>query len=177
MTPRFPIPRKISFAHKPYRGVTLRQMIYLVVGAASGGLLLINQIGDLDLIIRGVIALLIFGVFLALAYVPIQGGHLDSWLPHVLRYLFRPRLRVWRKTGPDEGTGLVESADLAAATPAPPLVPAAAAAKESILDRPIRELLPFGFLIDALVIVALILLTVYLVQQGYQTLAMLYLSH
>jgi hypothetical protein len=154
--------------------VTLRQLIYLVSGAAIGGLLLSNDLGGLDLIARGTIALLIFGVFLAIAYIPFQGGHLDSWLPHAIRFLLRPRLRVWRKTGPGDGAGLSAPAALDTAAAAPPgepvLAPAAAAAKVSILDRPIHELLPFGFLIDALVIVVLVLLIIYLFLQGYQTL-------
>ncbi|MBU1752101.1 MAG: hypothetical protein KKA73_30850 [Chloroflexi bacterium] len=176
MANRFTIPRKMDFARKPYRGVTLRQLIYLALGAAAGGLVLLNGVGDLDLVARGAIALLILAAVLALAYVPFQGGHLDSWLPHALRFLLRPRLRVWRKTGPGELTGLgapvgVEMAEplvgeLQPLAPAPPDV-VVEQTQVSVLDRP---LLPYGILVDLLVVGALTLATIVLVQGGYQAL-------
>jgi len=163
MSHRFTIPRKMGFSRKPYRGVTLRQLIYLAIGAAAGGLILLNDFGGLDLVGRALIALPIFGLCAALAYIPIQGGHLDSFLPHVFRYWLRPRLRVWRKTGPGFA-GLGGPVDLIDAPLAPPPV---VLPRESILDRP---LLPYGILVDLLVIVTLTLVTIFLVQGGYQLL-------
>ncbi|MBU0492381.1 MAG: hypothetical protein KKA73_01650 [Chloroflexi bacterium] len=175
MAQRFRIPKKVTFARQAYRGVTLRQLIYLVVGAALGGLFLLNDVGGLDFIVRIVICLVIFALFAALAYTPVQGGHLDSWLPHLLEFIVRPRLRVWRKTGVDDAA-LAEpiAMDMMAPEP-PPLAPALpevplTAAQASILERPIQDLLPYGVWIEILVVVTLILVTLFLFQGGYQVL-------
>lgn len=90
-------PRRIDFGLRPYKGLTLRQILWLVVAFSSAGLVVLSELGGLSLEIKLALGGLLVGLGLVLAFVPLWGKPLDVWIPILVRFYLSPRRRVWRK--------------------------------------------------------------------------------
>ncbi len=166
-------PRKIRLGFRPVYGLTLRQLLYVAAFGTLGGLIiLVGPLQGLGLIVRLVIGLAFVCIGLVLAFLPIGGMRLDDWFPIVLRYLLRPRRRVWRKRdvirSPSRSPG---------AQPAAPLhTPGWSVPQPNLASVPVQTPAPIRaekrvargviVMIEAAAVVALIALTFYLQQSG-----------
>jgi len=95
MPRRHEIPTHLNVEDRAIYGLTIRQVMYLTVGAA-GGYALWNQWPGLPLAFRGVIVLPCLLAALILALVRPYGRGLDEWLFVALHHLAVARASVWR---------------------------------------------------------------------------------
>lgn len=91
-------PRKIRLGFRPVYGLTVRQLLYVAGFGTVGGLLILaGPLHGTDMLVRAGVGLTMVVIGLTLAFMRVRGLALDEWLPIGLRYLARPRKRVWRK--------------------------------------------------------------------------------
>lgn len=97
---RHEIPTHLNVEDKALLGLTMRQLTYLMVGAADAYSLWNQPAGvPLGLRLSLVAACLVASV--ALALVRPHGRGLDEWAFILLHYAARPRASVWRPKEPD----------------------------------------------------------------------------
>lgn len=164
-------PRKIRLGFRPVYGLTIRQMIYLAAFGTAGGLVILaGSFQSTSLIVRAVVGLVLIVVGLTLTFLRIGGLALDEWLPIGVRYLFRPRRRVWRKRD-------VQCPNVATPKPMPaPRVDPSPRARTQA--KPEAHVPPFEsvrrspastaaiVLTDAFILIALAAVTIYLRERG-----------
>jgi PrgI family protein len=161
-------PRRLRLGFRPWYGLTLRQLFYLLIAASiAGGVVLTGSGEGADLIVRIVIGLFVILVGVALAFFRLSGLSVEQWLMAKVQFFLHPQRRVWTRGGgrslhPPEG-GLDEA-------PRPPArgVPAPASRRPApasiALSNAIEEV--FVVLIDMFVLFSLFGLTVYLQKSG-----------
>lgn len=169
-------PRKIRLGFRPVYGLTIRQLIYLAAFGTAGGLVILaGSFQGTSLILRAVIGLVLIVAGLTLTFLRVGGLALDEWIPIGVRYLFRPRRRVWRKRD-------VQRPNVSTPKPTPPTPTPPAGPKRKPRTRtrakPIAQVAPVEtvrrspastaaiVVTDAFILIALGVLTVYLHEKG-----------
>ncbi len=104
MTRRHEIPTHLNVEDRAFYGLTIRQVMYLTVGAA-GGYELWNQWPSLPLVIRVILAVPPLLLALIFALVRPHGRGLDEWLFVALHYAAVPKLSVWQPRDPEPKGG------------------------------------------------------------------------
>ncbi len=93
-------PRRIRLGFRPWYGLTLRQLAYLVIaGIAAGALVLFGPVEGSGLIVRVLIGLGIISLGVALAFFRKDGLSVEQWLAAQIKFLLRPQKRVWTRGG------------------------------------------------------------------------------
>lgn len=93
-------PRRVHLGFQPWYGLTIRQLIYLVVaGVAAGALVLFGPVQGSGLIVRLIIGLVIISIGVALAFFRKDGLTAEEWLVTQIKFLLRPQKRVWTRSG------------------------------------------------------------------------------
>lgn len=90
-------PRRLDFGFRPYKGLTLRQIVWLVSSFSIAGILVLSRLGGVPLWVKLAIGGTIVGAGLVVSFMPLWGKPLDSWVSALLRFYLSPRRRVWRK--------------------------------------------------------------------------------
>lgn len=167
-------PRKLRLGFRPLYGLTIRQLIYLGAFTVCGGIVILaGPVHGTSILVRAVIGIGLVCAGLALAFFRIGGLALDTWLPIVVRYFTRPRRRVWRKrtaarpvvTTPPlpKKSHTPRERELPQGMPTPNAVPFVPAA--DVRTAPVAK--SALVLIDAFVLGALGLFTLYLQRGGW----------
>jgi hypothetical protein len=88
-------PRRIQLGFRPWYGLSLRQLFYVVCFAVGGGaaILLIPT----DFLIRVLIGLAIMSVGIALAFFRKNGMSIEQWIATWLKFALHPQKRVWTR--------------------------------------------------------------------------------
>ncbi len=93
-------PRRIRLGFRPWYGLTLRQLAYLVIaGIAAGALVLFGPVEGSGLIVRVLIGLGIISVGVALAFFRKDGLTAEQWVVTQIKFWTRPQKRVWTRGG------------------------------------------------------------------------------
>lgn len=175
-------PRRLQLGFRPWYGLTLRQVGYLMFAAMVAGLVVLTgPTKGIEFIARIIGGLVVIGAGVALAFFRFNGLTLERWIVARIRFLFKPQRRVWNR---GEGRRIDDNADLdygsAPPAPAPSLpvvaVPAPkpkAAPKPLVIELPREAVIIFA---DLAMVLAFLVLTVWLKQEGWAELHMWYLS-
>lgn len=177
-------PRRLKLGFRPWYGLTMRQLAYLLFAAMFAGLLVLTgPTKGVEFIIRIVAGLVLIGTGVALAFFRFNGLTLERWVIARIRFLFKPQRRVWNR---GEGRRIDANADLQygneSPTPAPtpqPAVAAAPASKPKTAPKPLVIELPREAVIvfaDLVMVLAFLVLTVWLKHEGWAELHLWYLS-
>lgn len=174
-------PRRLHLGFRPWYGLTLRQLGYLLFAAMIAGLVILSgPTRGVEFITRIVIGLLLIGLGVALAFFRLNGMTLERWIVARVRFLFRPQRRVWTR---GEGRRMDVNADLRYdETPSsmPPPQSAASSsphhARKAAAPAPVTRIPKEAVIIfaDLTMIVALFALTLYLKDGGWAELASWY---
>lgn len=173
------VPRKLSLGFKPFRNMTVRQVMYLVLFGGLAMVVVVTGVSGMEsLLPRLLIAGVVVTVGVVLAFVPLWGSPLDTWLPRALGFLGSARRRVWTKRGGMPPTPLPVSVAPPVTTPTPPPAPTPQPMVAE-LPRPAEtprmmamithywdEVSAFGLLFDAAVLLAVSGLIMYLMRIG-----------
>ncbi|HAL62043.1 MAG TPA: hypothetical protein DCP08_06520 [Chloroflexi bacterium] len=146
-------PRRLDFGFRPYKGLTLRQVLWLVSSFSIAGILVLSHLGGAPMWVKLAIGGTVVGAGLVIAFMPLWGKPLDSWVPILLRFYLSPRARVWRKgetIWEEIGEGKIEFVTGEEADPAVLSPPAVAG-----------EYSPLGLLIGFWIVLSLSTLIVY----------------
>ena len=100
MPRRHEIPTHLNVEDRAIYGLTIRQVMYLIVGGA-GGYALWNQWPGLPLVLRGVLVAPCLLLAIIVALVRPYGRGLDEWLFVALHHISVPKVSVWRPLEPD----------------------------------------------------------------------------
>ncbi|MCC7165503.1 MAG: PrgI family protein [Anaerolineae bacterium] len=176
-------PRRLHLGFRPWYGLTLRQLGYLLFAAMLAGLVILSgPARGVEFVTRIVLGLLIIGLGVALAFFRWNGMTLERWIVARVRFLFRPQRRVWTR---GEGRRMDVNADLRydeAPSSTPPPQPAAEASPQRARKSaalPLVTSIPKEAVIifaDLTMIVALFALTLYLKDGGWTELASWYIN-
>lgn len=178
-------PRRLQLGFRPWYGLTLRQLGYLLFAAMFAGLLVLTgPIKGVEFIIRIVAGLVIIGTGVALAFFRFNGLTLERWIVARIRFLFKPQRRVWNR---GEGRRIDVNADLQyenepppVPTPTPqPQSDVATASKPRSVPRPLVIELPREAVIvfaDLAMVLAFLVLTMWLKQEGWAELQLWYIN-
>ena len=97
-------PRRIQMGFRPWYGLTLRQLAYLVVtGITAGAIVLFGPGHGNDLLVRVLVGLGIISVGVAIAFFRKDGLSAEQWLVTQLKFWTHPQKRVWTRNDA-EGT-------------------------------------------------------------------------
>ncbi|MDQ2743484.1 MAG: PrgI family protein [Chloroflexota bacterium] len=100
MTRRHEIPTHLNIEDRALYGLTVRQVMYLTVGAA-GGYEFWNQCPALPLLVRALLVAPPLLLALIFALVHPHGRSLDDWLFIALHHVAVPKVSVWRPREPE----------------------------------------------------------------------------
>lgn len=93
----YKVPFDFTHEEKVFGGyLSIRQMLYVVFGVASVGILFLPIIMS----IKVLIVLLVFSLFMAFAFLKIQQIYADRYFINILKYLFRKKVYIherWEK--------------------------------------------------------------------------------
>lgn len=93
-------PRRIHLGFRPWYGLSLRQLGYLVVaGVVAGAIVLFGPVEGTGLLVRVLIGLGIISVGVALAFFRKDGLTAEQWVFTQIKFLFQPHKRVWTRGG------------------------------------------------------------------------------
>lgn len=146
-------PRRLDFGFRPYKGLSLRQILWLVSSFSIAGILVLSDLGGAHLWLRLAMGGVIAGTGLVVSFMPLWGKPLDSWVLTLLRFYLSPRRRVWRKGETiweeigEERIELVTGEEAAPAVLSPPAIAV--------------EYSPLGLLIGFWIVLSLSTLIVY----------------
>ncbi len=132
-------PVRINIMERTLFGLTYRQIAWLA-GSGLVAMVLFLNLSALDLVARGILAVLLFGLGAAVAFGVIDGQVPEVWLFHCLAFSRRGRFLVKGARRQDEGkAALTEEAGVPPVAATAPVAAAAAAApiaaKPSIFPR------------------------------------------
>jgi len=106
-------PRRIRLGFRPWYGLTLRQLGYLVVaGIMAGAIVLFGPVEGSGLLIRVLIGLIIISIGVALAFFRKDGLTAEQWLATQFKFWMRPQKRVWTR-GHDDASPRDQIAEIA----------------------------------------------------------------
>lgn len=176
-------PRRLQLGFRPWYGLTLRQLGYLMLAAMIAGLVILSgPTRGVEFIARIVVGLLIIGIGVALAFFRLNGLTLERWLVARVKFLFRPQRRVWTRGAGrridanaelryDEPTNATQSPQ-PAATYSPRRAPKSTPMPR-VASIPNEAVIIFT---DLALVVALFALTLYLRNGGWTELASWYIN-
>ena len=118
-------PVRINIMERTLFGLTYRQIAWLG-GSGLVAMVLFLNLSAVDLVARGILAVLLFGLGAAVAFGVIDGQVPEAWLFHCLAYSRRPRFLVKGARRQDDGQAVLT--DDAGAPPVAAVTPVAAAA-------------------------------------------------
>lgn len=161
-------PRRLRLGFRPWYGLTLRQLFYLLIAALIAGAIVLTGSGEgADLIIRLVIGLFVILLGVALAFFRLSGLSVEQWLIAKIQFFLHPQRRVWTRGGgrslhPPEG-GLEEEPRAPASG-----VPAGGSLRAMPADMALSNTSADAFVVfvDMFVLFSLFSLTVYLQRSG-----------
>jgi hypothetical protein len=91
-------PRRIQMGLRPWYGLTLRQLAYLVVaGITAGAVVLFGPVEGNGLLVRVLIGLGIISIGVALAFFRKDGLTAEQWIATQIKFWSRPQKRVWTR--------------------------------------------------------------------------------
>ncbi len=95
-------PRRIHMGFRPWYGLTLRQLGYLVIaGITAGAIVLFGPFESGGFLFRVLIGLGIISAGVGLAFFRKDGLSAEQWVATRVKFLLRPQKRVWtRGPGP-----------------------------------------------------------------------------
>lgn len=181
-------PRRLQLGFRPWYGLTLRQLGYLLFAAMLAGLLVLTgPTKGIEFIIRIAAGLVLIGTGVALAFFRFNGLTLERWVVARIRFTFKPHRIVWNR---GEGRRIDVNADLQyddeppAPAPTPPPPPVVAdvpvpTPKPRTVPRPLVIELPREAVIvfaDLAMVLAFLVLTMWLKQEGWSQLQLWYIS-
>lgn len=168
-------PRRLQLGFRPWYGLTLRQLIYVVIAGVLGGaaILLIQT----EFLVRVLIGLVFILIGITLAFFRKDGLTVEQWLVAWLKYTTRPRRRVWSRG--DGGARHRQVADIdslnssdGGGTPSPPPVSEDSGPVSNVRllhPTPPAPVWPSGVVvfIDLILVISLFLLVIYLWAEGW----------
>ena len=105
-------PRRIQMGLRPWYGLTLRQLAYLVVaGITAGAVVLFGPVEGNGLLVRVLIGLGIISMGVAIAFFRKDGLTAEQWVATQIKFWSRPQKRVW--TRGDSATSRDQVAEIA----------------------------------------------------------------
>lgn len=94
----YKVPFDFTHEEKVFGGyLSIRQMLYVVIGVASVGILFLPTI---TISIKVLMFLLVFSLFMTFAFLKIQQIYADRYFINILKYLFRKKIYIherWEK--------------------------------------------------------------------------------
>ena len=110
-------PRRVQLGFRPWYGLTLRQLAYLVsAGIAAGAIVLFGPVEGSGLLIRVLVGLGIISIGVALAFFRKDGLTAEQWIITQIKFWTRPQKRVWARS--DSATPRDQIAEIAIDQPA-----------------------------------------------------------
>lgn len=107
-------PRRIQMGFRPWYGLTLRQLAYLVIaGITAGAIVLFGPGHGNDLLVRVLIGLGIIAVGVAIAFFRKDGLSAEQWLVTQIKFWTHPQKRVWTRGDSESATTRDQVADIA----------------------------------------------------------------
>ena len=107
-------PRRIQMGFRPWYGLSLRQLAYLVIaGVAAGAIVLFGPAQGEGLLVRVLIGLGIISIGVALAFFRKDGLTAEQWLATQFKFWTRPQKRVWTRRGAEEASPRDQVAEIA----------------------------------------------------------------
>ena len=92
-------PRRVQLGFRPWYGLTLRQLAYLVVaGITAGAIVLFGPVEGSGLLVRVLIGLGIISIGVALAFFRKDGLTAEQWIATQIKFWTRPQKRVWTRS-------------------------------------------------------------------------------
>jgi hypothetical protein len=92
-------PRRVQLGFRPWYGLTLRQLAYLVIaGIMAGAIVLFGPAGGNELLVRVLIGLGIISIGVALAFFRKDGLTAEQWIATQIKFWTRPQKRVWTRS-------------------------------------------------------------------------------
>src|SRR5512140_254035 len=91
-------PRRIQLGLRPWYGLTLRQLAYLVIaGITAGAIVLFGPVEGSSLLVRVLIGLGVISIGVALAFFRKDGLTAEQWIATQIKFRSRPQKRVWTR--------------------------------------------------------------------------------
>ncbi len=177
-------PRRLNLGFRPWYGLTMRQLAYLLFAAMLAGLLILTgPTKGAEFIARIVAGLLVIGTGVALAFFRFNGMTLERWIIARIQFLFKPQRLFWSR---GEGRRVDANAELrygeepAVPTPASePVATSAPAPRSAPVPRPLVIVLPREAIVifaDLAMVLAFFTLTIWLKHDGCSQLQLWYMS-
>ena len=92
-------PRRIQMGLRPWYGLTLRQLAYLVIaGITAGAVVLFGPVEGNGLLVRVLIGLGIISIGVAIAFFRKDGLTAEQWIATQIKFWSRPQKRVWTRS-------------------------------------------------------------------------------
>lgn len=88
-------PRRLQLGLRPWYGLTLRQLLYVVVAGVTGGACILFI--QTDFLIRVLIGLIPIAIGLGLAFFRKDGMSVEQWIITWLKFAVHPQKRVWSR--------------------------------------------------------------------------------
>jgi hypothetical protein len=98
-------PRRVQLGFRPWYGLTLRQLAYLVIaGITAGAIVLFGPVEGSGLIVRVLVGLGIISVGVGLAFFRKDGLTAEQWVATQIKFWTRPQKRVWTRSDGERGS-------------------------------------------------------------------------
>ncbi|MBI5033375.1 MAG: PrgI family protein [Chloroflexi bacterium] len=113
-------PRRIQMGFRPWYGLTLRQLAYLVIaGITAGAIVLFGPGHGNDLLVRVLIGLGIISLGVTIAFFRKDGLSAEQWLVTQLKFWTHPQKRVWTRNDAESTSTRDQVAEIAIDEPNP----------------------------------------------------------
>jgi hypothetical protein len=107
-------PRRVQLGFRPWYGLTLRQLAYLVIaGIVAGAIVLFGPVEGNGLLIRVLVGLGIISVGVALAFFRKDGLTAEQWVATQIKFWTRPQKRVWTRSDAERAATRDQVAEIA----------------------------------------------------------------
>jgi phosphoribosyl-AMP cyclohydrolase len=91
-------PRRIQLGLRPWYGLTLRQLAYLVIASVTAGaIVLFGPVEGSGLLVRVLIGLGVISIGVAIAFFRKDGLTAEQWIVTQIKFWSRPQKRVWTR--------------------------------------------------------------------------------
>ena len=91
-------PRRVQLGLRPWYGLTLRQLTYLVIaGITAGAIVLFGPVEGNGLLVRVLIGLGVISIGVAIAFFRKDGLTAEQWIAKQINFWSRPQKRVWTR--------------------------------------------------------------------------------
>ena len=107
-------PRRVQLGFRPWYGLKLRQLAYLVIaGIVAGAIVLFGPVEGNGLLIRVLVGLGIISVGVALAFFRKDGLTAEQWVATQIKFWTRPQKRVWTRSDAERAATRDQVAEIA----------------------------------------------------------------